>query len=68
MLALRAHEKILGKAEKVFNDQLGLVDFLTLTLQPGTSFNYSLQDCIFQFMGQAVDNKHLVKYSQPKFK
>ena len=33
MLALRAHEKILGKAEKVFNDQLGLVDFLTLTLK-----------------------------------
>ena len=32
MLALRAHEKILGKAEKVCNDQLGLVDFLTLTL------------------------------------
>ena len=35
MLALikpACHEKILGKAEKVFNDQLGLVDFLTLTL------------------------------------
>ena len=41
MLALikpACHEKILGKAEKVFNDHLGLVDFLTLTLNVQSTF------------------------------